>query len=116
MHENARSAAIAAECAASQSQFSGYHDFLFQHQDSLGQLDWVSLAARLHLPDTVAFARCLTDSSTIAKLRLDSLAGEKLHVRGTPTMLVNDQLVSGAMAFARIDTLIQAELEEREGN
>jgi protein-disulfide isomerase len=111
IHSNARAAAIAAECAAARGRFAEYHDFLFQHQDSLGKIGWTDVAARTGIQDTTAFAACLSNSAAAARLRTDSLAAVTLKVAGTPTLMVNKWLVQGALTEQSLDKLIVQELK-----
>ena len=110
IHANSRAAAIAAECAATQGRFAEYHDFLFQHQDSLGKIPWTDVAARTGIRDTAAFAACLTDQAAATRLRADSLDAISLKILGTPTLMVNKWRVQGALTQETLDKLISQEL------
>jgi protein-disulfide isomerase len=106
MHPYARPAAIAAECAAAQGRFREYHDYLFQHQDSLGSLDWVRVAGTIPVRDTATFRRCLTGATAADQLRIDSSAAKRLNVTGTPTVMVNGWLLVGTPTAAELETAI----------
>jgi protein-disulfide isomerase len=110
IHSNARSAALAAECAAFQGRFQQYHSLLFQHQDSLGKIAWTTFATRAGVPDKHAFDSCLKSELAAAKLRADSLAGEALHVRGTPTVIVNRWMLNETPTNDVLERLIHQEL------
>lgn len=116
IHPFARSAATAAECAAFQGRFPEYHNFLFQHQDSLAQIAWTDVAERVGVQDTSQFRRCLTSSGVAAALKADSLAGNALHVTGTPTIVINRWLVTGAPPEDVLDKLITQELHTAHRN
>lgn len=96
VHPQARAAGIAAECAAAAGRFREYHDLLFTHQDSLASVGWTMFALRAGIADTSGFSRCLGDAQTSQRLLADSIAAAALHVRGTPTVLVNEWLFVGA--------------------
>jgi protein-disulfide isomerase len=93
----AEQAAMAAECAGDQGRFHAMHDSLFAWQDSLGVVPWRQLGAAAGVADILRFARCLTDSTVAARVRRDFEAGRRLGVRGTPTILVNDMRLVGAV-------------------
>lgn len=94
-HPHARNAAVASECAAAQGKFDVMHRALFASADSLGALPWSSIARRAGVPDSVAFARCLDGKEASAAIVRDSLAGHKLGLRGTPTLLIGSTRVDG---------------------
>jgi protein-disulfide isomerase len=112
LHPFARPAAVAAECAAAQGRFAAYHDFLFEHQDSLKHIAWTSLAGRLGISDTTAFAACLGAPETATKLRRDSTDAIALKIPGTPLVLVNGWLYRGAPTSRVLDSVITLELAE----
>ena len=61
-HQNAQSAAEAAECAHAQGKFWEYHDILFEHQDSLAREDLGRYARDTGL-DLKLFNQCLDGRS-----------------------------------------------------
>lgn len=102
-HPYARPAAIAAECAGLQHRFAQYHEDLFDHASQLGKLPWANLAVNSGLPDTVAFNRCVRDSSVVSVVDRDIAAGNELGVFGTPTVLVdNEEYVGVPWDFSAI--------------
>lgn len=95
IHPIARSAAIAGVCATRQGRFAAFHRYAFAHPaDVLGQR-WREIAESVGVSDAKGFATCLTDSSVAATLRADSLAGEELHIPGTPLVIVNGWVFTG---------------------
>jgi protein-disulfide isomerase len=111
LHPYARSAAIAAACAAHQGKFAEYYTLLFQHQDSLGRLEWSGLADRAGITDTASFNACLSSDAIAAAIRSDSLAAASLHVNGTPTVIVNRwRLSDGAPAEDILEQLVNKEI------
>lgn len=106
-HTHAWAAARGAICAAEQQAFEGYHDFVFARQDSLGALSWGEVAHRGGVPDTVVFMKCLVDTIRLdARIAMDTAAGARLKVRGTPTLLVNDQVVRGSPQLAELEAIV----------
>lgn len=96
VHPQAKAAAIAAECAAAAGRFREYHDLLFRHQESLASIEWANFALRAGILDTTTFRRCLSDGRVLKRLLADSAAAAELHVRGTPTVLINKWAFAGA--------------------
>ncbi|MBI3567374.1 MAG: thioredoxin domain-containing protein [Gemmatimonadetes bacterium] len=111
-HPQARSAAIAAECAAAAGRFHEYHDLLFTHQDSLASIGWSLLALRAGIADTTGFRRCLGDVRTSQRLLADSIAAAALRIRGTPTVLVNKWLFVGAPSDSLLELYVTRAISE----
>ena len=112
IHPYARSAALGAECAAKGGRFREYHDYLFQNQDSLGRAAWSRIAAYAGVADTSAFNECFESPQTTRLLESDSIDARSLRIAGTPAMLVNRWLVSGALTQDSVETLIAKALSE----
>ncbi len=110
LHPHARSAAIAAECAATFDRFAEYHEFLFSHQDSIGKIPWQDVAVRSGIADTVAFNDCLDSSDAASRLETDIQAARDLDVTGTPTVMINGWRVVGVPTKKMLDELIGREL------
>jgi protein-disulfide isomerase len=105
-HTNAMAAAHASVCAARQGAFKGMHDELFSHQDSLGGEPWARFASAAGVTDTVQFDKCLDDSSVSEEIRRDSVAGIRLGVTGTPTILIRDLRIDGSPSAKELDRYI----------
>ena len=99
-------AALAAQCAADQNQFWPYHKKLFLSQAEAGQADSEKLnvgrfaeanlkafADELKL-DRAAFDACLTGAGASEKVTADLRAAQSLGVRGTPSFVINGQLLT----------------------
>jgi protein-disulfide isomerase len=93
-----RWAALAAECAHEQGRFWEYHDQLFaltqQGQEFL-RSRLKSVAAELGL-DAAQFNSCLDSEKYLGEVQEDLAVGQKAGVTGTPSFLVNGELVNGA--------------------
>ncbi len=94
-HEHARAAALAAQCAASQGRFAEYHSRLFDDHGMLGKERWTSVAAALHVSDTVAFNDCLRGPAAASAIDADINAGTKLGIYATPTIIVGKEMYLG---------------------
>lgn len=116
IHPYALSAAIAAECAAVQHQFAPYHALLFQLQDSLGVVKYDTIASRAGVSDISAFDSCLKDPSIALTVSRDADAAKRIGVKGTPAMVVRNQLLGGALPLDSIDAWIHRVQPDAFGN
>jgi protein-disulfide isomerase len=107
IHPHARLAAVAAECARVQGRFEAYHDALFADQENIGVRDWNSFAASAAVPDTAAFAACISNEATAERVTRDVITGDRLGVDGTPTIYVDGKLLDGAPTLLRLEALIR---------
>lgn len=98
-HPHAYPAARTSECAAAQGRFEEYHDALFAAQDSIGILAWEDFATRAGIRDLKRFRACADGAAPMASITRDTLAARKLRVTGTPTLLINDVRVEGALTL-----------------
>lgn len=96
VHEFAMQAAETAETASAQGKFWEMHDFLYEHQKSLGDpsvaLDY---ARRLGL-DIQKFQRDLSQHTSLPRINEDFEGGVRSGVNGTPTFYVNGIRHDGA--------------------
>lgn len=93
MHPQAVPAALGAECAGEQGRFAEYLDVVYAEQDSLGNREWASLAARAGVPDTVAFNGCMAQEFGRDVIDRGKELGRRIGVNGTPTVIVNGWLL-----------------------
>jgi protein-disulfide isomerase len=88
IHPQAKSAAVAAQCAGKQDAYWKMHDALFSNQRRLGPPLYQELAEKLKL-DTKVFQECTRDNAQVSKaINVDFVYGESLGVSGTPTFFV----------------------------
>ena len=88
IHENAFSAALAANAADKQGKFFEYSEILYRNQDKLDRASLVKYAADLGL-NTKRFELDLSDAQTAAEVRKDMADGKGYGINGTPTVYVN---------------------------
>jgi protein-disulfide isomerase len=98
-HQFAIAAARASVCAEAQGRFEQMHDALFAGQPSIGDSTWSSFARTAGVPDSAAFHACIESEAPVQALADDTLAGTRLNVRGTPTLLIHDLRVNGLPDF-----------------
>jgi protein-disulfide isomerase len=111
LHPSASAAAYASICAAKQGRFQAYYNFAFEQQDSIGKLPWAAVADRVGGLDTVVFARCLKDSTSLMAVQYDRAVADRLKVSGTPTVLVNQWRLRGAPSTAALDSMVRKVLQ-----
>lgn len=104
----------ASECAAEQGAFWAYHDLLFERQagENRGAFNKDRLkqfAAELGL-DTDAFSTCLDSGKYASVVQTETVTARSFRVRSTPTFLINDRPVVGALPFEVFQQVIEAEL------
>jgi len=89
VHEFAMDAAETAEAAAAQGKFWEMHDFLYEHQRTLGEPSVaLGYAKRLGL-DTQKFEREISQHVYQKRIKDDFMGGVRSGVNGTPTFYVN---------------------------
>jgi protein-disulfide isomerase len=106
MHEHAMKAAETAEAAAVQGKFWPMHDFLYEHQGSLGDASVALGYAKKLALDTQRFERDIAQHVYQKLIKEDFMGGVKSGVNGTPTFYVNDVRHDGeAVSKALIEAL-----------
>ena len=90
----------AASCAHEQGKFWQYHDMLWDKGFSLALTSarLKRYAAELGL-DEKRFASCLDSGKQAERVETETIFGRALGANGTPSFLVNGQLVIGAYPF-----------------
>ena len=101
IHPNAQKSAEASEAAGAQGKFWDYHDLLFERQGQWSGLDsvaardyFVGLAQELGL-DVQRFATELDDGTYAAYVSAAEQEAMGLGLPGTPSAIVNGQVVAG---------------------
>jgi protein-disulfide isomerase len=110
-HENAREAAIAAECAGKQGRFAVYHSLLFQNQNVLTNQPWSMLARLAGIPDVDAFEKCVQTHETAMAVERHVHIGKSLGAVGTPTLIINGDMVTGNLSATQLEDRIRYFLE-----
>ncbi|MCC6931239.1 MAG: thioredoxin domain-containing protein [Gemmatimonadaceae bacterium] len=94
-HRLAMPAARAVECARAQDRATAMVDVLFALQDSLGVKPWADLADSADVSSPGELFECFRDPTPVARIERDIALGQKLGVRGTPTVIVNGWRFAG---------------------
>lgn len=103
--------AQAAMCADAQGKFWTYHDELFDRQgrDLFSIQNLTSWAGDLGL-DEQAFRNCLVSGEYLDELNANMRDFQASGGTGTPTFLVNGQLINGAVAWDEMKATIDNQL------
>ncbi|MDA4114866.1 MAG: thioredoxin domain-containing protein [Thaumarchaeota archaeon] len=88
-HPFAMRAAETAEAASAQGKFWEMHDFLYEHQDTLGDDQPALTFARSIGLDVRRIAKELDLHTYIDRIKEDFMGGVRSGVNGTPTFFVN---------------------------
>jgi protein-disulfide isomerase len=106
-HPNAMPAALAAEAAREQGAFWGMHDKLFAGQQELSNAVYDRFASELGL-DVARFRATRQAPATLARIREDVSAARAAGVTGTPTFVVNGEIVLGSAGLrAAVERALQ---------
>ncbi len=106
-------AARAASCAHDQEKFWEYHDTLFS---KAGPLPFTASRLKRYAADLgvdqQAFAACVDSKKHARRVEAETIIGRALGATGTPTFLINGQLLIGAYPFETfqegLDSLLAA--------
>ncbi|AFM13579.1 Vitamin K epoxide reductase [Turneriella parva DSM 21527] len=98
-HVGACDLARAMECGEAQGKFWPMHDAIFSQQElffrnPVSERAIESLAAGAGL-NTAAMGACFKSQATMAKVKADIAAGNKIKITGTPTTIINDRRLPG---------------------
>jgi protein-disulfide isomerase len=94
-HPNAMPAALAAEAAREQGKFWEMHDKLFANQQALSDASYEQYAKELKL-DLGRFQAARQSPETKKRVEADLAAATAAGVTGTPTFVVNGEVVVGS--------------------
>ncbi len=110
-HNYDRASAQAAYCANDQGKFWEYAKLLFDRQGAATDGNLADYARELKL-DTDAFWQCYSSNKYKDKVQEDYLAGRKHGVVQTPTVAINEHVLSGDLSFEDYRTFIEFELTQ----
>jgi protein-disulfide isomerase len=101
MFPNAREAAEGSVCAARQGKFWPMHDQLYENRKAwMAAKNPKSLVAGLAAKagvDGRAYAECAKSKSVTEEVARNTALAKSLSVRGTPTFVINGEIVPGAL-------------------
>ena len=108
-------AAVAARAAQAQGKFWEYHDLLYESQSSgFSDENLRALAEKTEL-DMGRFGRDYENASYAELVQKDFKEGQRIGVNGTPTFLINDQVLVGLQPIGVFEKVIEDARREAEG-
>jgi protein-disulfide isomerase len=110
-HKSAKSAAEASLIAQASGKFWEYHDQLFANQSQL-DLEALSKYAQAVGLDPNRFREQLTSHVYENRIQTDLDLGERVSVRGTPTLFINGKRSSNATSVEVVENEVKAALAE----
>lgn len=110
-HADAQPAAVASECASEQGKFWEFADAMFAEDVNLGESFYLETATSLGL-DVAAFTTCLSSGKYDDFIDAQQAGGSAAGVTGTPATFINGTLVSGAVPYATLSSMVEAALAE----
>ncbi|MBW6440618.1 DsbA family protein [Patescibacteria group bacterium] len=109
IHDNAKKAAEASECANDQGKFWEMHDAMFEDQNKLLIPDLKKTAKNLDL-DVDEFSDCLDSGKYEEKVQSDIEIGLAYGISGTPAFFINNEFLSGAQPFEEFENIIEKKI------
>jgi protein-disulfide isomerase len=107
-------AALAARAAQEQGKFWEYHDLLYENQSGgFSDERLVELARETHL-DTEEFEADLGSARHQEAVTRDFREGQRIGITGTPTFLINGEMLAGAQPIEVFEDAIEQAKREAE--
>lgn len=114
-HANAQIAAEAARCAGDQGKYWEMHDVLFKNQEAWSVGDakapFSGYAKDLGL-NVSTFDSCVSGGKHTQAVKDDLALATKVGATGTPTFIINGELLVGAQPYASFQAVIDKALNE----
>jgi protein-disulfide isomerase len=111
IHRFAKPAARALECAYHGGSAESFTSTVFSHEDSMGVITWGELAHRAGIVDTARVERCARDPAPVRRIEEGVALGERIGVRGTPTVMINGWRY-GVPSREQLDSTVTAMREQ----
>ena len=113
-HQLAEPAGIAGKCVFREEgndAFFTFHDLVFENQQSLNVANLKVWALESGVSEA-AYNSCIVDPEVAAQVQADFAEGQAFGVTGTPSFVINGQLLVGAQPFEAFQQVIDAELAQ----
>jgi protein-disulfide isomerase len=108
-------AAVAARAAQAQDKYWEYHDLLYESQSSGFSDENLRVHARKVGLDMQRFEKDYENASYTELVQKDFQQGQRMGVNGTPTFLINDQVLVGLQPIGVFEKVIEDARREAEG-
>ena len=112
IHPQAQPAAEASECVAEQKGDEGFWSFvdaMFKNQSRLGSSYYREVAGEIGV-NLAQFDSCVSSNKYADKVDSDYSSGIQIGVTGTPGSFVNGVPVLGAVPYAQLKAIIEAQM------
>lgn len=106
IHPLAYRAAISAECANSQSYFDVYHKEIMKNQYKLNNINFTDIARKINIKDIGKFQKCIDTEETADIIAKNVQLAKDYKISGTPTLIINNKMISGAVGSKEIEIII----------
>ncbi len=97
MHPLACEAASVAVCAQEQGKFINAYEILFENQKDLTEGKIADLISNVPGIKIDQLKSCMSQPSTLAKIKSDVAFGTTLHIASTPTFFINGKKIEGGL-------------------
>lgn len=111
VHQTARLSAEALYAADAQGRFWELHDLIFQHQDDLSRDALIGYARDVGL-NVETFTEALDHHTYANAVAADVAAGREIGISGTPSFLINDREIVGALPIENFRAAVNAALQD----
>jgi protein-disulfide isomerase len=108
-------AAVAARAAQAQGRFWEYHDLLYENQSSGFSDENLTSFAREADLDMRRFEEDYESARYAGAVQVDFREGQSIGVNGTPTFIINDQVLVGLQPIGVFENVIEEARREAEG-
>lgn len=112
-HNEAKPAAIAAQCAAAQMKSSEFVDALLLRQKDLKKDVYIETATTVGITDLPAFTACLDGAASRGIVEADYAAGAAAGVIGTPYVYIAGKWMKRAYPYENFKAAIEGALSKR---
>jgi len=114
IHPKAQYAHYAAECAKEQNKYWEMHDMLFEKQGEWSEAEdlvetFTLYAGEIKL-NTTNFKSCMTSETYRDEIAKDKADGVSYGVKGTPTIIINGNIVKSISTYEQLKQLLEKEL------
>lgn len=106
IHPHAEAAATAAVCTIDHDAFPRMHEALLAAGEWIATGEFVLLASKAGVTDTVAFRQCLKGESARARIQRDRYLAARLGVIGTPTYIGRNGSFTGLPNRAEFERIV----------
>ena len=105
LHIGSFEAHLAAACAHEQGAYWQYRDVLYQNQSEFTKVQLKSLAVPLGI-NMSDFEKCLDEEKYTYEIKQNWAEGARIGVEGTPTYIINGNLIPGAISYELWEEII----------